>query len=292
MQFSNDSTISNETQQRGHISVLLCEAVKILSPQDNETYLDCTFGGGGHTRAILDSANCKVVAIDRDPSAVARAEEVKAQYKDRFEFYPLNFSDLDRLQIGGYAGILFDFGVSSFQLDEAERGFSFMREGPLDMRMNTREGATALDYINSVSEYELVQVLRDYGEEPRAKKVARAILSAREAGRISTTSDLAKEIADAIPSHERIHPATRAVQKHSMFSRVVEYLQQSVFIRSKIASRKDFSRRWRDDQKIVSTPPLCKTEQSLPNFSHANQLFQLKKKYRQIHAVEVRNFAQ
>ena len=212
MQFSDDSKISKETQQPGHISVLLCEAVKILSPQDNETYLDCTFGGGGHTRAILESANCKVVAIDRDPSAVARAEELKAQYKERFEFYPLNFSDLDRLQTKGYAGILFDFGVSSFQLDEAERGFSFMREGPLDMRMNTREGATALDYINSVSEFELVQVLREYGEEPRAKKVARAILSARDAGKIQTTSDLAKEIAQAVPTHERIHPATRAFQ--------------------------------------------------------------------------------
>ena len=116
--------------------------------------------------------------------------------------------------LGGesFAGILFDFGVSSFQLDTPERGFSFMREGPLDMRMDTTKGFTAREYIESADESELVEILREYGEEPRARKIARAIIAAREADKISTTAELAKAIAEAAPSHERIHPATRAFQ--------------------------------------------------------------------------------
>ncbi len=212
MQSLNDGIIPDTPKQHGHISVLLSEAVKILSPRDGEMYLDCTFGGGGHTRAILESANCKVVALDRDPSAVGRAKDVKKQYQDRFEFHSLNFSDLDKLQVKDFAGVLFDFGVSSFQLDDPERGFSFMREGPLDMRMDTDSGQTALEYIEHVGEFELATVLREYGEEQKFRKIARAIIEARDAGRINTTADLAREIALASPSRERIHPATRAFQ--------------------------------------------------------------------------------
>lgn len=212
MQNSDDDKIFSIAAQHGHKPVLLDETVKILSPEDGKTYLDCTFGGGGHTRKILESANCKVVAIDRDPEAAVRAEKVAADYPDRFEFRALDFSDLDKLPERGFAGILFDFGVSSFQLDTAERGFSFMREGPLDMRMDTLHGMTALEYVESASEFELAEVLREYGEEPRFRKIARAIVEARDAGKIATTTDLANAIAAAAPSHERIHPATRAFQ--------------------------------------------------------------------------------
>lgn len=212
MQNSDDDKIFSIAAQHGHKPVLLDETVKILSPEDGKTYLDCTFGGGGHTRKILESANCKVVAIDRDPEAAVRAEKVAADYPDRFEFRALDFSDLDKLPERGFAGILFDFGVSSFQLDTAERGFSFMREGPLDMRMDTLHGMTALEYVESAGEFELAEVLREYGEEPRFRKVARAIVEARDAGKIATTTDLANAIAAAAPSHERIHPATRAFQ--------------------------------------------------------------------------------
>jgi len=212
MDTGDDSQVRKTTTEGGHKPVLLNEAVKVLAPKDGLTYLDCTFGGGGHTRAILNSANCKVVAIDRDPEAAERAEKVKKEYGDRFEFAALNFSNLDKLQTVGYAGILFDFGVSSFQLDEAERGFSFMRDGPLDMRMDTKSGYTAREYIESVDEFELVRILRDYGEEPRARKVARAILEARDNDKLTSTSALAQAIALAAPSHERIHPATRAFQ--------------------------------------------------------------------------------
>ena len=210
MQHSDDDNFREAPKQ--HKPVLLEEAVKILSPRDGKTYLDCTFGGGGHTRRILESADCKVVSLDRDPAAIERAKAVSADYPDRFEFRPLAFSDLDMLGDESFAGILFDFGVSSFQLDTPERGFSFMREGPLDMRMDTTKGFTAREYIESADESELVEILREYGEEPRARKIARAIIAAREAGKISTTAELAKAIAEAAPSHERIHPATRAFQ--------------------------------------------------------------------------------
>lgn len=210
MQYSDDDNFREAPKQ--HKPVLLEEVVKILSPRDGKTYLDCTFGGGGHTRRILESADCKVVSLDRDPAAIERAKAVSADYPDRFEFRPLAFSDLDMLGGESFAGILFDFGVSSFQLDTPERGFSFMREGPLDMRMDTTKGFTAREYIESANESELVEILREYGEEPRARKIARAIIAAREADKISTTAELAKAIAEAAPSHERIHPATRAFQ--------------------------------------------------------------------------------
>lgn len=210
MQHSDDDNFREAPKQ--HKPVLLEEVVKILSPRDGKTYLDCTFGGGGHTRRILESADCKVVSLDRDPAAIERAKAVSADYPDRFEFRPLAFSDLDMLGGESFAGILFDFGVSSFQLDTPERGFSFMREGPLDMRMDTTKGFTAREYIESADESELVEILREYGEEPRARKIARAIIAAREADKISTTAELAKAIAEAAPSHERIHPATRAFQ--------------------------------------------------------------------------------
>lgn len=210
MQYSDDDNFREAPKQ--HKPVLLEEVVKILSPRDGKTYLDCTFGGGGHTRRILESADCKVVSLDRDPAAIERAKAMSADYPDRFEFRPLAFSDLDMLGGESFAGILFDFGVSSFQLDTPERGFSFMREGPLDMRMDTTKGFTAREYIESADESELVEILREYGEEPRARKIARAIIAAREADKISTTAELAKAIAEAAPSHERIHPATRAFQ--------------------------------------------------------------------------------
>lgn len=209
-----DSLIKT-AERRGHYPVMLKEAVEILSPADGLEYLDCTFGGGGHTRAILDSADCRLTAIDRDPAAISRAEEVKKEFPDRFKFVSANFSEICNLQTdGGYAGIFFDFGVSSFQLDQSERGFSFMRDGALDMRMNPSEGYTALELIESLSEYELGKILREYGEEPRFMKIARAVKAAADARAISSTRDLAEVVAKAAPAspREKIHPATRTFQ--------------------------------------------------------------------------------
>lgn len=209
-----DSLIKT-AERRGHYPVMLKEAVEILSPVDGLEYLDCTFGGGGHTRAILESANCRLTAIDRDPAAISRAEEVKKEFPDRFKFVSANFSEICNLQTdGGYAGIFFDFGVSSFQLDQSERGFSFMRDGALDMRMNPSAGYTALELIESLSEYELGKILREYGEEPRFMKIARAVKAAADARAISTTRELAEVVAKAAPAspREKIHPATRTFQ--------------------------------------------------------------------------------
>ncbi len=209
-----DSLIKT-AERRGHYPVMLKEAVEILSPADGLEYLDCTFGGGGHTRAILESANCRLTAIDRDPAAISRAEEVKKEFPDRFKFVSANFSEICNLQTdGGYAGIFFDFGVSSFQLDQSERGFSFMRDGALDMRMNPSAGYTALELIESLSEYELGKILREYGEEPRFMKIARAVKAAADARAISSTRELAEVVAKAAPAspREKIHPATRTFQ--------------------------------------------------------------------------------
>ena len=208
-------SLQNCAERRGHRPVMLKEAVEILSPKDGLEYLDCTFGGGGHTRAILESADCRVTAVDRDPSAEDRAEELKKIFPGRFRFVRANFSEICKLQTeNGYAGILFDFGVSSFQLDEAGRGFSFMRAGPLDMRMDSSKGPTALELINSLAEFELAKILREYGQERAFAKVARAIKSAAESGGLKTTLDLAKAVESALPrqNREKIHPATRAFQ--------------------------------------------------------------------------------
>lgn len=210
----NDSSPIN-TEHRGHFPVMLKEAVEILSPKDGFHYLDCTFGGGGHTRAILEKADCFVTSIDRDPAAAQRAAEIKKDFPDKFNFVKANFSEICNLQTDtGYAGILFDFGVSSFQLDQAQRGFSFMREGPLDMRMDSSSGITALEFIKSVSDFELGKILHQYAEEPRFAKIARAIKAAADSDSIATTSDLANVVAVAAPAsaREKIHPATKTFQ--------------------------------------------------------------------------------
>ncbi len=210
MRVSDDSFQNNSGN--GHIPVLLKETVCMLAPKDGGKYLDCTFGGGGHTRAILESADCTVVAIDRDPEAAKRAEKLGLEFGGRFEFHSAKFSQLDEFG-SGYDGILFDFGVSSYQLDEAYRGFSINKEASLDMRMNSGEGESALDYLNRVSEFELGGVLREYGEEKSFRKVARAIIAGRECGKIKTTTDLAAVVASALPNlRGHIHPATKTFQ--------------------------------------------------------------------------------
>ena len=156
-----------------------------------------------------------MTAVDRDPAAADRAAELKKIFPERFNFIRANFSEICKLQTDkGYAGILFDFGVSSFQLDEASRGFSFMRDGPLDMRMDSSEGQTALDLINSLSEIELAKIFREYAEIPNFSKLARAVKAAADAGKISTTRGLAETVEKISPSTPRgkIHSATLVFQ--------------------------------------------------------------------------------
>lgn len=209
-----------------HVPVLADETVGYLAPERGGTFVDCTLGLGGHAVRLLERApGIRLVGIDRDPEALAIARERLRPWGDRVELVESNFGDLAeivaRLGLEPLAGVLADLGVSSLQLDTAERGFSFRRPGPLDMRMEGvggRGGETARDVVNEYGEDELTRLLREYGEEPQARRVARAIVQRRTAKPIETTGEL-REVVEAAkggprqPWHaEKIDPATRVFQ--------------------------------------------------------------------------------
>ncbi len=202
-----------------HQTVLLKEAVDALVTDASGLYVDGTFGRGGHSAEILSrlSADGRLLAFDRDPEAVAVARERFAG-DARFDIIHAPFSSLaqcmaERGLTGRVAGVLLDIGVSSPQLDEAERGFSFLRDGPLDMRMDPTRGESAAEWLSHASEEEIVRVLKEYGEERFARRMARAILARRVEQPFERTLDLAKVVADANPAWEKgKHPATRAFQ--------------------------------------------------------------------------------
>ena len=207
-----------------HIPVLLKETLEILAPKSGERILDCTFGGGGHTKAILDSCDCYVCAIDRDPEACERASQIKNAYKDRFDFARGNFSQLNNLvaHCEKFNAVLFDFGISSFQVDDAERGFSFQKDAPLDMRMS-KEGISACDVINSCSEENLADIIFTYGDERSSRKIASEIVRSRMQEPIKTTVQLANIVRRAISfsqkqkTHSKIDPATKTFQAIRIF---------------------------------------------------------------------------
>ncbi len=200
----------------GHVPVMLREAVAFLAPKQGGVYLDATLGGGGYTRAILEAAPCTVFAIDRDPDAISRGAALVARFPGRLTLMEGRFGDLvDLLAQHGVAGLdgaVFDFGLSSFQLDDPARGFSFRAEGPLDMRMG-RSGRTAADLVNTLTEADLAALIRTYGEERHARRIARAIVRARAEEPITTTARLADIVRSVVPrAADGIDPATRSFQ--------------------------------------------------------------------------------
>jgi len=202
-----------------HLTVLLDEAVAAWYTSTDGTYVDGTFGRGGHSRLLLDqlSADGRLLGIDKDPRALAVGEKLAAT-DPRFTIHHTSFADLPAcLQEAGISqgvqGILLDLGVSSPQLDDPERGFSFMQDGPLDMRMNTSSGPSAAEWLATASEAEISDVLFHYGEERHARRMARALVKARQEEPITRTHQLAEIVKAANPSWEKHkHPATRAFQ--------------------------------------------------------------------------------
>ena len=199
-----------------HIPVMLREVLAMLSPQNAEIYVDGTMGGGGYTRAILDAApECQVIAVDRDTTAHAHAAQWGASYGERLRRVHGRFGDLaQHLRAMGIAqvdGIVLDLGVSSPQLDEAIRGFSFRESGPLDMRMDQSQGETAADLCNTLPETDLANLIYTYGEEKQSRRIAKAIVAGRP---VQTTAQLASIVASVVPVHPRdkSHPATRTFQ--------------------------------------------------------------------------------
>jgi 16S rRNA (cytosine1402-N4)-methyltransferase len=196
-----------------HIPVLLDEVLSVLSPRDGGVYVDGTFGLGGYSRAILDAADCRVLGLDRDPDAVGRGAELAKRYAGRLTLRQARFGDMAEIAaadgIGSVDGVALDLGVSSPQLDEPERGFSFRADGPLDMRME-RAGPSAADLVNTLDEGDLADLIFDLGEERLSRRVARAIVAARP---LQTTGELAAIIRRVVPrSADGIDPATRTFQ--------------------------------------------------------------------------------
>src|SRR5512140_693614 len=198
-----------------HKPVLYQEIIHALQPRDRGRYIDGTLGAGGHARGILEACapEGRLLGLDVDPLALAIARETLAPYGKRTELAQASYASLldEMKRIGWEAvdGILLDLGLSSMQLDEPARGFSFQQEAPLDMRFDPGHGATAADLLNSAAEEEIADILFRFGEEPLAKRIARSIVGARP---VTTTLQLAEIVKRAYPRHSRMHPATRTFQ--------------------------------------------------------------------------------
>ena len=201
-----------------HVPVLVEEVRALLQPERGGTFVDCTVGLAGHSRMLLDAGATRLIGIDRDTDALSLARAALAPFGDRVTLVHADYRDiaavLDAAGVGEVAGVLADLGVSSMQLDAEGRGFSFRRDEPLDMRMDRSSGETAAALLDRVDEAELADVIYEFGEERRSRQVARAIVRARDAGRIETTGRLADIVRRAVAARgwQRIDPATRTFQ--------------------------------------------------------------------------------
>jgi 16S rRNA (cytosine1402-N4)-methyltransferase len=199
-----------------HTPVLLKEVIEYLEPKNGGIYIDCTFGGGGYSANILQMGAAKLIAFDRDESVVPIAYEFAQKYGDRFQFYNLPNSQIGSVLngiSGSVDGIVYDIGVSSMQIDTPSRGFSFQKEGPLDMRMDQREGLSAYDVVNNYTEAELARIIYEYGDERKSRSIAREIIAARSISPIKTTTELTRIVLKAVNLYkDDINPATRTFQ--------------------------------------------------------------------------------
>jgi len=212
------NTTTKTLKTRGyeyHESVLLAEVVKFLAPAPGRIIVDGTLGGGGHSAALL-AAEARVIGLDQDPEAIAFAQNKLGDERGNFQAVRSSFAKvgavLEALGIVKIDGALLDLGVSSRQLDAAERGFSFMREGPLDMRMDPDAPISAADLVNTMSGDQLERIFRNFGEEPAARKVAARLVRDRMVTPFTTTKQLADAVETVIPRRGRTHPATRIFQ--------------------------------------------------------------------------------
>ena len=198
-----------------HTPVMLAEVLEAIAPRDGAKYVDATFGGGGYARGLLDAANCSVLGIDQDPDAIVRGRELTTHYAGRLAVVQGRFSEMDSLlaQSGETQtdGVVLDLGVSSFQFDEPERGFSFRYDGPLDMRMS-KTGPSAADLVNTADEKTLTDIIRRFGEERQARRIARAIVAARPLTRTRELADVVAKALGPAALRQPIHPATRTFQ--------------------------------------------------------------------------------
>lgn len=207
---ASENTADNGDAQP-HIPVLLAEVLQSLEPVSGKTIIDGTFGAGGYSRAFLE-AGATVVGIDRDPNVLPHVEKMRADFPEKFSFVAGEFANLDSLVDFSVDAVVLDIGVSSMQLDEADRGFSFMREGPLDMRM-AATGPSAADLVNKMDEIDLANLLFGYGEERKSRRIAKSIAERRTTQEFSTTTDLADLIEATIGRKPGTpHPATRSFQ--------------------------------------------------------------------------------
>lgn len=219
---SGDAPRSTKPERDRHIPVLLSEVVESLAPADNQLVIDGTFGAGGYTRAILEAADCRVLAFDRDITAVRAAAPMLAEFSDRLRLINRPFSDMEPSARAAehtgadqpfVDGVVLDIGVSSMQLDEAERGFSFQTDGPLDMRMSDT-GASAANFVNTAEEETIANVIYTYGEEHKSRSIARAIVKARTENPFTRTLELADVVSRVFYGRkvDGRHPATRTFQ--------------------------------------------------------------------------------
>lgn len=200
-----------------HTPVLLQEVLAALEPKDLETFVDATFGGGGYTQALLDACNCFVLAIDRDKETLPRANNVFERYGSRFRFLLSSFGRIKfLLKDVAFQGIVFDFGTSFFQLETAERGFSFQKDGPLDMRMS-QEGISAFDVVNTFLQEDLKKIIQTYGEERFSEKISHAIVKERTKNPLRTTLELAQVVRSIVPKSGPLDPATKTFQALRIF---------------------------------------------------------------------------